>query len=70
MQANVTKITQTTHFNSNNKAEHTFHVQFNVGDHGPFTLPFAKADFTEIHVKEELKKFADNILGIHTPSNP
>ena len=70
MQATVNRITQSTHFAANGKAEHTFVVSFNVGDHGPFTLNIPKADFNEINVREQMKKVADEIAKLHAPATP
>ena len=44
--------------------EPTYRVQFSVGDHGPFTLEFKKADFTPENVKTEQEKVASTLRGI------
>lgn len=64
----ITRIIQTSTVGANATLIPAYQVQFSVGNHGPFTLTFAQADFTTANVQKTLTDFATQINTL-TPAS-
>ncbi|MGH9717627.1 MAG: hypothetical protein ACRD4R_13000 [Candidatus Acidiferrales bacterium] len=64
----VQTIKQVSSFAQNGAPANSYVIQFTVGEHGPFTITVAQADFTPAAVKAKLDAFADSVSQIAAPA--
>jgi hypothetical protein len=62
----VNRITQQQVISPNGVITSSYLVNFNVGDHGPFTIQIPADQFNAQTVRQKLTEFASNIQSITT----
>lgn len=64
----TTLITQVTRLDHRGQPQPVYRTEFDVGEQGPFSLEFTKAEFTAANVRDAQQKFAQTITDlISTP---
>lgn len=61
LEPKVTRVTETSSFDSTGNRLQTFLVNFTVGDHGPFSVVVPAAQFNPDEVKKKMAEVADTI---------
>lgn len=64
MQANITRIVETTDVGDKGQAVASIRIEFKVGEHGPFSVVLPKAGFTAAAANLKIAEFVSHIVSL------